>query len=241
MAKTLLDGVNEVLKRLGDIKSNSGVLSSLTDSQRQVRIDLCVQLWNEVISELYDASEQQFPKEMATATITLATGDRDYALPADLVYIRWPLKNDSNGYLISEYGGGWEQLILDQLQPANFIGRPFYGVIRPSDGLLYLDRIPTAQDNGLQYTLYYDKDIILDSATDAFPFADSVFIDLVPAVAEKMKMELDDQSDARYMTSLSKYTKSIARAAGKISMSLPRKDYSPDRTYDGNLSDPMSE
>jgi len=238
MSRTLLQGVNEVLKRLGDIKSNSGELSSLTDSQRQVQIDLAVQVWNEVILDLYDSCEEQLPKEMSTSTITLATGDRDYSLPTDMTYIRWPLKNDSNGYLIQEYPGGWQQMLLDQLQPANFTGRPFYGCIRPSDGLLYLDRIPTAADNGLAYTLYYDKSLIMSSAASVYPFSDDVFTELVPAVAEKIKMERDNQSDAKYSVSEKKYSKSMGKAAAKVSMNVARNYYSPDRGY-GNTSDPM--
>ncbi len=227
MAKTLLQGVNDVLKRMGVIKGNSGELSSLTDSQRQVLVDLAVNCWNEVVIELYESSDLSMPKEVGTATITLATGDRDYSLPSDLVYIKWPLRNASNGYLIQEYPGGWDQLQNDQLQPANFTGRPFYATIRPTDGLLYMDRIPTAADNGLAFTLEYDKSLIKSLAADTFPFSDDVYFILVPAVVEKIKMERDEQSDARFAVCLKKYSRSLGIAAGMVSLNKQRNNWLP--------------
>lgn len=239
MAKTLLQGVNDVLKRLGVIKGNSGELSSLTDSQRQVLVDLAVNCWNEVVIELYEASDLSMPKEVGSTTITLATGDRNYTLPSDLVYIKWPLINASNGYLIQEYPGGWDQIQNDQLQPANFTGRPFYATIRPTDGLLYMDRIPTPADDGLQFTLEYDKSLIKTLASDTFAFNDDVYHILIPAVAEKIKMERDEQSDSRFVVSLKKYQHSLGIAAGMISLNKQRNNWLP-IAYNV-CSDPMEE
>jgi len=225
MAKTLLQGVNDVLKRMGAIKGNSGEIASLVDSQRQVLVDLAVSCWNETIIELYESSQMTMPNEMGTSTVTLSAGDRDYALPSDLVFIKWPLRNASNGYLIHEYPGGFEQLENDQLQPNAFTGRPLYAAIRPSDGQLYLDRIPQAEDAGIAYTLEYDKSLIKTLATDTFPFNDDTYYVLIPAVAEKIKMERDDQSEGRYVVSRKKYDKAIGLAAGMISLNKQRKSW----------------
>lgn len=241
MAKTLLNGVNDVLKRMGAIKGNSGELSSLSDPQRQVLVDLAVACWNEVIIDLFESSEMTMPQEMGTSTLTLVTGDRDYSLPSDLVFIKWPLKNDSNGYRIEEYPGGWDQIRKDQLQPNTFTGRPFYAVVRPSDGLLYLDRIPTADDNGLQYTIEYDKSLIKSLATDTFPFSDDVYSMLVPAVVEQIKSERDAQSDVRYTISNGKRRKYIARASAMLSLQKQRTNYLPQQQYSYGSMDPFEE
>ena len=239
MSKTLLQATNDVLKRIGAIKGNSGELASLTDSQRQIYIDICVQCWNEVIIDLFESSESSMPLEVGSTTITLSTGDRDYTLPTDLVYIKWPLRNTSNGYLIHEYPGGFNGMLDDQLQPSTFTGRPMYGVIRPTDGQLYLDRSPTSNDNGLQYTLYYDKSLIKSLASDTMPFSDDVYTILIPAVSEKIKMERDGQKAEAYVVSEKKYKKYIGRAARMLSMNKQRTSYLRQEHY--NNCDPMEE
>lgn len=236
--KTLLNGVNDVLMRMGSIKSNSGALDSLVDSQRQVQIDLAVQIWNEVIIDLYDSCDDSMPNEMAEGTITLAASDRDYTLPTNLTSIRWPLKNVTNGDFIYEYSGGYEQLFKDQSIPASYTGKPQAGVIRPSDGQLYLDRIPTAAENGVVYTYLYDKSLIVSLATDIFAFNDDVYFTLLQAVVEKIKMERSEQSDARYSVSQRKYEKSVGKAAAKIRLQQPRKSWGVNRINSVNSYDP---
>lgn len=227
--KTLLDGVNDILMRMGSIKSNSGSLDSLVDSQRQVHIDLAIQAWNEVIIDLYDSSEDIMPNEMGITTITLALNDRDYVLPSNLTSIRWPLKNLTNGDEIFSYAGGYEQMFKDQSIPDDYTGKPQAGCIRPSDGYLYLDYIPTSAEHGAVYTLLYDKSLIVSESTDVFAFNDDVYFTLLQAVVEKMKMERDEQSDARYSVSQRKYDKAIARAAAKIRLRQPNKSWGPKR------------
>lgn len=240
MTKTLLDGVNDVLRRRGEIKSNSGELASLTDSQRQTSIDLAIQAWNESVIDLYDISEMQMPNEMATSNIMLITSTRAYTLPTDLVMIRYPLIQETNGYTIYEYGGGWDQMRRDQLQPSNYTGRPSLGCIRPSDGKLYLDRTPTSVDNGLQYTLTYDKSLIMSLAADTFPFNDEVYYMMVATVAEKLKMETANQNDTKYLVSEKKYQQALGKAAGLLSKKPQRSSWLPEHgSWD--TSDPLME
>lgn len=184
MAKTLLNGVNEVLKRAKLIQGDSGALTTLSDSPRQVWIDNAVQAWNEIIEELYTISGKPLPKQLAESTITLVTDDRDYALQSDLTVLHWPFLDETNGQYIYEHTGGYLSLVASQPIPADFTGLPLTAAIRPTDGELYLDRIPTANENGLVYKYRYDKDISLSAAADTFPFTDATFRALVPAVTE---------------------------------------------------------
>ena len=59
MAYTLLDAVNLSLKRVRVIQGDAGVLTTLTDSARQADIDIMIQAWNEIISDLYNFPQTQ--------------------------------------------------------------------------------------------------------------------------------------------------------------------------------------
>lgn len=188
MSKTLLDGLNEVLKAVNVIQGDSGLLTTLTDAGRQVYIDAAIRLWNETVDEIYSQVNESKPNQMAEATITLATGDRDYDLNASLIRLHFPLINEANGYLIEEYGGEYLDMMVEQ-SSGTYTGRPCQALIRPTDGALYLDRSPTSAENGLVYKYRYDKELVLTAADDEFPFNDAVFRALVPAVAERWKLD----------------------------------------------------
>lgn len=187
MAKTLLDGVNEALKRVKIVRGDTGALTSLTDPAVQTHIDLMIQMWNESLDDLYGDTIK--PKELAESTLTLATGDRDYALQTDLVELKFPLIDETNGNYIFEWEAGYMNLVTVQNIPDSWEGLPYYAVIRPTDGELYMDRIPTAQENGRIYKYRYDKDLVLAAAADTMPFTDAVFRAMVPVVAQKFSRE----------------------------------------------------
>lgn len=191
MAKTLLNGVNEVLKRTGVIQGDSGLLVSLSDSPRQVYIDLAVQVWNEAVRQIYTLSHIPLPKEMAESSITLVTDDRDYALQGDLIALRWPLHNRADGEYIHEWKRGYHDLITSQPQPDQWTGLATFAAISPINGELYLERIPQAEENGKVFFYNYDKDISLSAADDTFPFDDDVFGAMVPVVAEVWEASRD--------------------------------------------------
>lgn len=188
MAKTLLQGVNDVFKRLNLIAGDSGELSSLTDSARQQWIDVAVQVWNEALEELYSTAEMSFPQELAENTITLVTDDRDYALETDLAQLVEQqgvyFVDETNNHFIFKYAGTYEDLVIDQVDPSTFVGLPSFAVIRPTDGQAYMDRIPTAEENGRVYKYRYHKDVSLSAAANTFPFTDTVYRAMIPAVSQ---------------------------------------------------------
>ncbi len=181
--ETLLSGVNQVMKRANLIQGDSGELTSLTDSARQVWIDNILMMWNEVMEELYRISDKPMPTELAEDEITLVTGDRDYAIEL-FNQLYWPFQNETTGQRIYEWVGGYLDLVNSQRIPSDWTGQPIYGVIRPTDKQIYLDRIPTSTENGDVYKYRYDKDVSVSLAADTFPFDDDVFRALVPAVKQ---------------------------------------------------------
>lgn len=201
MAKTLLNGTNEVLKALGVIQGDSGLLTTLSDSARQTHIDLVVQKWNEAVGQLYRVCNRPKPDALAENTITLATDDRDYALQADLVEMIFPLQDETNGSYLFEWTRGYLDMVARQPQPANYTGLAQYAVIRPTDGELYLDRIPTSVENTRVYKYRYKKSLLLSAAADTMPFTDETFTAMVPVVTQLYRRERESGGDDPYLTS----------------------------------------
>ena len=233
MARTLLNGVNSVLIQLGYIKGNSGELTSLTNSQRQTSIDQVVQAWNRLLVEVFQSSDVPLPLELAENTITLVSGTRAYALETDLLQLRYPFTDQTQGFQIWEYNGGYEQIFKDQPQPANFTGQASFAAIRPTDGKLYLNAIPTSSENGDVYTYQYDKDVSLSLAADTFPFADAVFETLVSACAELVSRYKKRSFDEK------EYKKALGLAVGLMTEKQQRTSWTPERSSGVNISDPL--
>ena len=232
--KTLLNGVNAVLRRVNILTGDTGELDSLTSSPRQVFIDTAIQVWNEATIQLYSSTSGALPTSITEATITLVNGDRDYALASDLVRIYWPLQDETNGREIEQYPGGYMQMVNDQEIPTNYTGIPYYGVIRPTDGLLYLDAIPQAAEAGLVYKYRYDKSLVLDTATDTFPFSDQVFQAMVPAVTELWRRSRNRMVDNATLEA------AMGTASRMLSENKMRPSWFSDWQVRSNPSDPYS-
>jgi hypothetical protein len=181
--KTLLNSVNDILKRVGIIAGDAGVLTSLTDSARQVHIDQAIQVINEGIDELLSTTSKPVATEQKEATVTILTGVRAYSLATDLSQLRWPLIDKTNGQLITEYPGGYNAMLLADMEQDD-TGLPRFAAIRATDGKLHVDRAPTSAENGRVYTYQYDKDTVLSAAADEVPFLNPVYRAMVPAWVE---------------------------------------------------------
>jgi hypothetical protein len=220
MAKTLLNAVNEILVRVGNVHGDTGLLASLTSSARQRPIDIAIQVVNEGIDELYTTCRLPLPLSQAESTITLVASDRDYSLASDLVQMRWPLIDKTNAQYIHPYPGGYNAILVNDPEQDD-TGLPYYGAISPVDGTLYLDRLPTSADAGRIYTYQYDKDLVLTDKDDTVPFNDTVFRAMVPAWAQLWRRDQQKEFDAAI------FRMSVGRAAGLLSKALPRDDYNP--------------
>lgn len=220
MAKTLLNGVNEILKRVGIIAGDAGVLTSLTDSSRQTSIDACVQVINEGITEVFTVSEKPMPQEQKEGTVTLVTATRAYSLASDLVQLRWPMIDKTNSQMLYEYPGGYNAMLRGDLEQDD-TGLPMYGTIRPTDFKLYVDRAPTSVENGRIYTYQYDRDLVLALAADVMPFTDAVFRSMVPAWVQLWKREKRNEFDGDL------FKHSLGTASRILSGLQPRTSYNP--------------
>jgi hypothetical protein len=220
MAKTLLNAVNETLKRVNEIAGDAGLLTTLTDSARQHPVDIAVQVVNEGVIDLYSVSQIAQPNEQAQSTITLVTSTRAYALASDLVALRWPFIDKTNNQYLTQYPGGYNAMLVGDPEQDD-TGLPYYAAIRPTDGYLHLDRAPTSVENGRIYTYQYDKSLIMTAAASTVPFTDEVFTMMVPVWTQLWKREMRNEfDDGLYMKNLGVASKLLTRVQ-------PITSYSP--------------
>lgn len=237
MAKTLLDGVNEILRKKNMVAGDASLLTSLTDSSRQPWIDLARQVINEGIDEIYSIAERPLPNQMVEATFTLVNGTKAYSLPSNLVRLHWPLIDRTNRRFIQQYADGYEGMLLVDLGQT-FTGLPLYAAIRASDNMLVMDRTPTSAENGNVYNYQYDKDTVLSSASDAMPFNDIVFRAMVPVWTQLWERQKRTQDYDAVMLKTN-----LGRAARLLTENQPRETYNPRQgvSYYLNSTDPMPE
>lgn len=219
MAKTLLNCVNEILKRTAIIAGDSGLLASLTDSARQVWIDAAVQVVNEGIDDLYAATNIAMPSEQAEGSMVLVTGTRAYTLASGLRQLRFPMIDKTNTQYIHEYPGGYNEMLIGDPEQSD-TGLPYLGAFRTTDGLFYVDRAPTSVENGRTYTYQYDKDLAMTTAAATVPFNDMVFRAMVPVWVQLWKREQRNEFDTEL------YRKSLGLASALLSQRQARDSYS---------------
>lgn len=223
MSHTLLDAVNEILKRVRVIDTgNTGLLTSLTNSSTQHNIDVAVQVINEGIDELYSAIGKSMPGQSAESTITLATGLREYSLSANLITVKWPMVDRTNTQYLFEWEGTYEDLLAIDPQQ-NQSGLPIWGMISPITSKLRVDRQCDAASNGRIYTYEYETNTVLVNSTDAIPFNDACFRAMVPAWVQLYKREERNEFDQPL------FQQAIGRASRFVSEEKPRDSYSPRR------------
>ena len=198
MAISFLTAVNETLKRMGEIAGDAGDLSSFTDSARQTTVDVVLQVWNEMIHELYTYGA--LVGEIEEDSIILVTDQNDYDFPNDFEALAGKtfqsrcLVNAENNHRIHEYPGGFDQLFCDQPDPTNFTGQPRHFVFNPIVNEFRIDTLPTSGENGNVYKYLYEKRISLTKTTDTFPFSDTVVDAFVPVVAELSRLSTTERS-----------------------------------------------
>lgn len=218
--KTLLDCVNETLKRVNLLDTaNTNLLTSLTNSSMQNNIDVAVQVINEGVDELYTIAEVELPGEGGESTITMVTGTREYALASGFVKILWPFVDRTNTQYLNQWRGSYNEFLLIDPQQV-YTGLPEWAMISPITGLLRVDRAPDASTNGRVYTYEFEKDLAMSLATDTVPFNNLIFRSMVPAWAELYKREKRKEFDAGY------YKMCLGRAARMITEEPTRTDYS---------------
>lgn len=244
MAIVFLQGVNAVLKRVGEIAGDSEELATSTvtststglvatdafvDSRRQHKIDIIIQLWNEAAHEVFRMGA--FAQETASATMTLVADQREYDLPSDFEklagsqYRTRAMRGVTNGIIVYEYPGGYEQMLVDQPTASDYRGDPSFYAISPVQSKIRLSATPDTAQAGQTYNYLYHKRVSLTStmATSTLPFSDSVADSLVPVVVEGYNRVMKKEFNADF------FEGAINRALEFLSYNRRRDFYGPRR------------
>lgn len=195
MALSFLQAVNKSLRRTRIISSD---LASFTDAAHQSDITIHLDIWNEVLAELY--LESDIGNVVEEGSITLATDTREYSLPSDFErmagesYGTRVLTNTTDTISVFEYPARsgispYAAMFADQPDPTDFTGRPLWWAISPKASNIRMDKTPTSGENGEIYKFLYDKRQNLSLITDTFPISDTSVEGLVPVVAEAFRRD----------------------------------------------------
>lgn len=218
--KTLLNCVNDLFKMANLTSGDADALAALTDTARQHDIDACILAVNQTIDEMYAADDDASPDLQAQSTITLSTNTRNYTLATNYVRLHWPLIDKTNSQFIFEYDGTYDDILA--LDPeADDTGIPMWGVIRPTDGALYVYPTPTSAENGNVYTYQYDQDTELTAAASTVPFNNFVYRAFLPAAFQLWKRERRGEFDAAL------FKDHLGRAIRRLSRTGSEDDYNP--------------
>ncbi len=193
MAKTLLDGVNQVLVKVGSLNSDAGLLSSLTDSARQTPIDVAIQSINETIDDVYLLPGiGPKPNQLFERSITLCPDVRAYSLHDSLIRLReefdfYDSDNNHTIVILRDEEDAYRRLIKQDPEQDD-TGLPSFCAIRPTDAKILFDRTPTDAEEGNEYLYRFDSDMGLTVAADEFGMTDPAFRALVVSAAEIWKL-----------------------------------------------------
>lgn len=222
MAYTFLQAVNDVLKRAGAIKGDSGEFSTFTSSARQIDIDMAIKAWNDVIHYMY--SKGAFSQGVAESSFTLALDDREYALASDFEsFAAEAIRCEANSNYLLPYDGGYVGMWNRQIDPNDYQGQPSRYAINPTTNQLRIDTDPESDQVGDVYKYLYMKRISLSATTDTFPFSDTVVDMAAIGVAELWKRYRKKEFAPDI------YEASMATAMGYLTQQGMKKTYG--RTY----------
>lgn len=220
MSVLFLQCINKSLMRVGEIAGDSEALATstvtstatgltatgaFTDSRRQHKIDIMLQIWNEMSHEVF--SMGLYYAVAASATIALVAGQREYDLPSDFERMAGKdfktrvVRGVTNGMMLVEYNGGYAAMLAEQAFATQYTGQPLSWAISPAAFKLRFDYEPVTDIAGNTYNYLYEKRISLTStmATETMPYSDTVADALVPVSAEIYNRALKHEFDRDFM------------------------------------------
>lgn len=234
MAKTLLNGVNDLLKKNAALDSGT-TLTSLTDTTRQQHIDLAIQVLNETLDEIYSLGDESKPEQMKEGTITLVTNQRAYNLRTDCIRLRteYPLVDETNSQYITILEDGYYQIIQGDTEQDD-TGLPSYCGISPVNGKLVMNVLPDSNANGAVYKYRYDRELALTDKDDEFPFSDAAYRAIIACAAQLWKLERHQDFSPDI------FRLSLGRAGRYIRQMPKRRSYMPS-SRGTNSADPFEQ
>lgn len=171
---TLLEAVTRILRSNAVLRGDTDAPSSFSDTNHNASMQLAIVAIQDEFATL--AADRLIPYEKTSATITLATSTRTYSLESDFVnFYGFPHFFDStDNRIIPMWPGGLESLQLADFKYATTEGSPNWWYWEPTTSKkVGFYQIPNSSFNSRSLTYHYEKEIVLDEASDTMPFHNS--------------------------------------------------------------------
>ena len=168
---TFIDGLNRLFRINNIISHDDDDITTFSDTQHAADVNRAVIAIQDELSEV--VSDRDIPYEKTTATITLLTSTRIYALAADFVRFwgKASFYDATDNIRIFEYKGGEKKLQLDDFQYKTTESSPisWYWNNTTSKSVAFYP-VPTSTYNNRALTYDYEKSVLVTATTDTLPF-----------------------------------------------------------------------
>lgn len=222
-----ITGVNRVLRINQVIRGDDDAITTFSDSQHSSDIQIAqIAIQNEITSLVAD---RLISYEKASATITLLTGTRTYALETD--FIRFfgqfaSFYDSTNNVRIYEYAGGEDRLRDMDYTYQTTQGAPtFWYWHNTTTKQVAFYSVPDSTYNNRSLSYDYEKSVMVTNTTDTLPFHNNeesfAFCDMS---ARRFKFMLADQP-AGLLTEDATYNDAKSRLLNLMRPTNPRKKY----------------
>ncbi len=169
---TFIDGVNRLLRINQIIRGDDDDITTFSDTQHAATISLAQIAIQDELGDI--VSERLIPYEKDSATISLVTGTRTYALESDFVrfYGTNPSFYDSTDNVrIYEWTGGEDSLRdQDYLYQTNTGGPSWWYWSDASTKKVGFYNVPNSTFNGRSLQYDFEKSVNVTLSSDTLPF-----------------------------------------------------------------------
>jgi hypothetical protein len=174
MSMSFIDCVNRILRINGMIRGDTDALVTFSDTSHNSSSQIAQIAVQQEITEL--ASRGKFPSQhKITSTLTMVSGQRSYALPADFIQLWGDVAffyDSVAQFTILMFPGGENKLRTDILTYRTDPGYPlwFYFELATTQQVSFYP-VPDAQRNGLSLAFDYSASVNVLNSTDLIPLA----------------------------------------------------------------------
>jgi hypothetical protein len=168
---TLLEAVTRILRSNAILRGDTDAPASFSDTNHNASMQIAIVAIQDEVAAL--VADQLIPYEKTSSTITLATSTRTYSLAADFVnfYGHPHFHDDTDNRFIPEYAGGQEALQVNDFRYLTGEGAPNWWYWEPTTSKkVGFYQVPNSSYDQRVLTYHYEKEIVLDEASDTMPF-----------------------------------------------------------------------
>lgn len=196
-----LEAVNRLLRINTIIKGDDDDITTFSDTQHAADVSLAQIAIQDELAEII--SERLIPYEHTTATISLVSGQRSYALETNFIrFFGLPLFLDTtDNNRILEYNGGEQALMVHDSYYKTVAGSPmyFYWDNTTTKKVAFYN-VPSASFDSRSLSYDYEKSVMVTNTTDTVPFQNSeenyAFVSMA---AQRFKFMLEKKETGELM------------------------------------------